>query len=284
MKYRDLIQFDPIESVVQLRRADETAVARKLVATYVVSDEMAERLSGVAIAQLRFDEPADNRGLLVVGDYGTGKSHLMSVISAVAEWKELADELDPRIREAARPIAGRFKVVRAELGATTMDLRNFVCSTLEEALEGWEVEGGFRFPPTDTIPNHKRAFEDMMAAFHGRYPDHGLLLVVDELLDFLRSRNDQELVQDLNFLREVGEVCKDLRFRFIAASRSRSSTAPGSPSSPAACGGCRTGSISSASRGKTSNTSSPSVCSGSPTSNGPKCRITSSVSPGSTGE
>ncbi len=29
-------------------------------------------------------------------------------------------------------------------------------------------------------------------------------------------RKDQELILDLNFLREIGEVCKDLRFRFIA--------------------------------------------------------------------
>ena len=56
----------------------------------------------------------------------------------------------------------------------------------------------------------------MMAAFHQRYPDNGLLLVVDELLDYLRSRKDQELILDLNFLREVGEICKDLRFRFVA--------------------------------------------------------------------
>ena len=43
-----------------------------------------------------------------------------------------------------------------------------------------------------------------------------MLLVVDELLDYLRTRKDQELILDLNFLREIGEVCKDLRFRFIA--------------------------------------------------------------------
>ena len=55
-----------------------------------------------------------------------------------------------------------------------------------------------------------------MAAFHAQYPDHGLLLVVDELLDYLRTRTDQALILDLNFLREVGEVCKDLRFRFMA--------------------------------------------------------------------
>jgi hypothetical protein len=31
----------------------------------------------------------------------------------------------------------------------------------------------------------------MMAAFQAKHPDRGLILVVDELLDFLRSRADQ---------------------------------------------------------------------------------------------
>ena len=215
MTYRDLIQFEPINTVVQLRDADHESAAHRLVATYVVSDEMAEKLTAVLIPQLQFDEPADNKGFLVVGNYGTGKSHLMSVISAVAERAELVDALThPDVAAAAGRIAGRFKVARTELGATTMDFREFVCSQLEEALAAWGVD--YRFPPRDTIPNHKRAFEELMAAFHARYPDQGLLLVVDELLDYLKSRRDQELVLDLNFLREVGEVCKDLRFRFVA--------------------------------------------------------------------
>ena len=215
MTYRDLIQFEPIETVVQLRDADHESAAHRLVATYVVSNEMAEKLAAVLIPQLQFDEPADNKGFLVVGNYGTGKSHLMSVISAVAERGELLGALtNEDLVAAARRIAGRFKVARTELGATTMDFREFVCSQLEEALATWGVE--YRFPSRDTIPNHRRAFEEMMAAFHRQYPDHGLLLVVDELLDYLKSRRDQELVLDLNFLREVGEVCKDLRFRFVA--------------------------------------------------------------------
>ena len=35
-------------------------------------------------------------------------------------------------------------------------------------------------------------------------------------MDYLRSRSDQPLILDLGFLRELGEVCKDLRFRFVA--------------------------------------------------------------------
>jgi len=45
MKYRDLIQFDPIETIVQLRDADKSKSAQQLVNTYVISDEMAERMS-----------------------------------------------------------------------------------------------------------------------------------------------------------------------------------------------------------------------------------------------
>ena len=91
MKYRDLIQFEPIETVVQLRDADEVSAARKLVETYVISKEMAEKLINLVVPQLQFDQPMDNKGLLVVGNYGTGKSHLMSVISTLAENGDLAN-------------------------------------------------------------------------------------------------------------------------------------------------------------------------------------------------
>ncbi len=133
MKYGDLIQFEPIESVVQLRDADHAPAARQLVETYVVSKEMAERLVGLVIPQLQFDQPVDNKGLLIVGNYGTGKSHLMSVISALAEKGELASHVnDPEVATAVAAIAGRFKVVRTEIGATTMSLRDILVAELEE--------------------------------------------------------------------------------------------------------------------------------------------------------
>jgi len=215
LKYGDLIQFEPIESVVQLRDADEAAAARQLVQTYVISEEMAEKLVNLVVPQLQFDQPMDNKGLLVVGNYGTGKSHLMSVISALAEIGDLATHLnDKSVSSAAGKISGRFKVVRTEIGATTMSLRGILVAELEEHLAAMGVS--YSFPPADKVSNNKRSFEKMMTAFHQEYPDHGLLLVVDELLDYLRTRKDQELILDLNFLREIGEVCKDLRFRFIA--------------------------------------------------------------------
>jgi hypothetical protein len=215
MKYGDLIQFEPIESVVQLRDADKANAARQLVSTYVFSDEMAEKLTSIIIPQLQFDQPMDNKGFLVVGNYGTGKSHLMSVVSAIAGNADLIGELSNKdVANAAMKVGGRFKVVRTEIGATTMSLRDILVAELEEHLSAIGVE--YEFPSASNVSSSKRAFEEMMSAFHGKHPDQGLLLVVDELLDYLRSRKDQELILDLNFLREIGEVCKDLRFRFMA--------------------------------------------------------------------
>ena len=215
MKYSDLIQFEPIETVVQLREADTAADARRLVETFVISDRMAELLGELVFPQLQFSKPADNKGILVVGNYGTGKSHLMAVVSAIAEHADLASRLtNQKVAEQAADISGRFRVIRAEIGSTTMSLRDIVCSVLEDGLAGLGVT--YEFPSTGDRHENKSAFEEMMAAFQAVHPDRGLILVLDELLDYLRSRADQALSLDLSFLRELGEVCKGSRFRFIA--------------------------------------------------------------------
>ena len=85
MKYGDLVQFEQIESVIQLLDAGRPDEAKKLVTTYVISDDMAERIAKLMIPQISFDDTVDHKGVLIVGNYGTGKSHLMSVLSLVAE-------------------------------------------------------------------------------------------------------------------------------------------------------------------------------------------------------
>lgn len=215
MKYSELIHFQPIESVIELRQANKSAKAKELVSTYVISADMADRLCDLVFPQLQYAKPQDNRGLLIVGNYGTGKSHLMSVISAVAESEEMAVLVsNDKLRKAAPAIAGKFKVIRLEIGSTEMSLREIITGHLEEKLAEWGVT--FQFPPADKVRENKTSLEAMMDAFHKTFPNHGLLLVVDELLDYLRSRRDQPLILDLGFLREIGEVCKELRFRFMA--------------------------------------------------------------------
>ncbi len=214
MRYGDLIQFEPIESVIQLLDANRPDEAKKLVSTYVISDDMATRVAKLMIPQLSFDEVVDHMGLLVVGNYGTGKSHLMSVLSLVAEDAAYVPLLQhPEVAEAAESIAGKFKVHRIEI-SSQMSLREIITQQLELFLEKQGVS--YTFPPADKVTNNKAAFEEMMTAFAEVHPNHGVLLVVDEFLDYLRSRRDHDLVRDLSVLREIGEISKHLRFRFVA--------------------------------------------------------------------
>jgi len=51
MKFGDLIQFEPIESVVQLRDANKEVAARTLVETYVISHQSYHSTTSVSSAR-----------------------------------------------------------------------------------------------------------------------------------------------------------------------------------------------------------------------------------------
>jgi predicted ATPase len=216
MQYAELIHFENLEPVIQLRHADLSAKVKRLITTYVISEEMAAKLIHSVFEQLRFDHKTDKKGLFIIGNYGTGKSHLMAVISSIAENADLLEYLNhQQVAKAAQPnIAGKFHVIRVEMSAVERSLRDCLTAEIEAYLNSINVN--FQFPPANQITNNKGAFEKMMAAFEAHCPGQGLLIVVDELLEFLSSRKDRELILDLSFLREIGEVCQDLRFRFIA--------------------------------------------------------------------
>ncbi|HZG09098.1 MAG TPA: DUF6079 family protein [Allosphingosinicella sp.] len=213
MKYSDLVKFEPIESVIQLLDANKADEGRRLVASYVISDAMADRIADIIFPQLGFDSSVDHKGILVVGNYGTGKSHLMSVISTIAEDASVVAELrNDKVRTAASSIAGKFQVLRIEI-SSRMSLRDILVQELEGFLASKSVT--FKFPPEDKVTQNKTALTEMMDAFEQKFPGQGLLVVVDEMLDYLRSRKDTELVHDLSFLREIGEIAKNTRFRFV---------------------------------------------------------------------
>lgn len=215
LQYNELISFDPVETVVQLTEANDNEKAVKLLETFVISDNMADKLIYDIFENLQFDRYVDNKGLLVVGNYGSGKSHLMGVISTIAELPNSTKYINHNeVASKAKEIEGKFKVIRAEFGAVKMSLRDILCSELEKGLLALGIE--YTFPSVEEVTNNKEMLFEMMELFHEVYPDQGLMLVIDELLDYLRGRNEQELTLDLGFLREVGEVCQKSRFRFVS--------------------------------------------------------------------
>lgn len=57
MLYRDLVQFEPVESIIQLLTASEKDKAREHVRTYVISERMADQVTNLVIPQLQFLSP-----------------------------------------------------------------------------------------------------------------------------------------------------------------------------------------------------------------------------------
>jgi hypothetical protein len=215
MKYRDLIQFEPVVDVIQLRQANEKKRAEKLVSTYVISDRMTDVILHRILPSLSINAEKPGDGLFIVGNYGTGKSHLMSIVTAIAEHKDLLKYVThPAVAEGLKPIAGKYQVVRQETGATKKNLRDIVLEDLEKRLKEMGVK--YHFPSMEEAASNKDLIIEMMEIFQKVYPGYGLLVAMDELLDYLRARKDTELVLDLNFLREVGEACEITPFRFMA--------------------------------------------------------------------
>lgn len=214
MKYSDLISFSPIEDVIQLTAADDANRAREYVKSYVMSDTMAENLKSPVLDQLQMDEVVDNKGVLVVGNYGTGKSHLMSVISSVAKDAEYLQYVqNKKFAKEMECIAGKFEVLRIEIGGVTMSLREILFGFIEDDFAARGID--FKVPDFDTVRDNKKLIRDMMLAFSAKYPNKGYMIVVDEFLSYLSSRDERQIVLDLEFFRALGEMCSKSKLRII---------------------------------------------------------------------
>ena len=199
MKYGKLIDFHPIEDVIQLKSADDVATGRGYVESYVVSDTMADNLVNAMINQLQL---------------GTGKSHLMSVVSAIASAKENLPLLkNKKLAASMESIAGRFEILRIEIGGVTMSLREILLGFIEDDFKARGIE--FTVPDLDKVRDNKKLIKDVMLAFAGKYPDKGYLIAADEFHSYLTSRNTQQIVLDLEFLRALGEMCSKSKIRII---------------------------------------------------------------------
>ena len=214
MRYSDLISFHPIEDVIQLVTAENKDKAREYVKTYVMSDTMLGNLQALVLDQLQMDEVVDNKGVLIVGNYGTGKSHLMSVLSALATDKECIQYLQNKeFAEQVKSIAGKFEVLRIEIGGVVMPLYDVIMSYVQDDFEKRGID--FDVPDYKNVKSIKIVVKEMMMAFSQKYPDKGYLIVVDEFLSYLSSRNEREIVLDLEFFRALGEMCSKSSLRVI---------------------------------------------------------------------
>lgn len=214
MKYSELISFKPIESTIQLLETVDKKVAQDMVQTYVMSDTMAESIKATVIDQLQMAEVADNKAVMIVGNYGTGKSHLMSAIAAIAtDADNLQFAQNKRFAKDMEIVAGKFEVLRLKADGLTMPLREVILAEIEDDFANRGID--YTVPDLNNVRDNARLIKEVMQVFQSKYPDKGYMIVIDELLSYLISRDERQIVLDLAFLQSMAEMCSKSRIRLI---------------------------------------------------------------------
>ena len=213
MRYKDIIHFEPINSVIELTEADDAIKAVALIKSYIFSQKVKEDLNSMVVKNLAVHTSVESKGIQIVGSYGTGKSHLMSVLSVIAENSDMLTHIeDVELRKTFGKFAGYYKAIRFEVGTSERTLKDIVFEQIEKFLKKEGLDFKFNNQSTDSW---KLQIQRMMAEFEDKFPDKHFLVVVDELLEYLKGRNARELNNDLMLLRQLGEACDHSRFKIM---------------------------------------------------------------------
>lgn len=217
---RDLIHFEEVEEVIKLRQEEK---AREYVEKYVISDSLRRNL----LYMLEFLSGAIHKSFNVVGNYGTGKSHFLAFAAALLEHPDLRPLIqDDEVRAAAQKLERRYLVVKFELGAAAeVSLRHiFFDQVRQQLLSRYDIE--VREVDLRADYDNKQNVLDILADIKEERPEAGLVVVVDEISDFLKQKTREEMAYDLALLRELGEVSQDSDFLYIGAMQEHVFTNP----------------------------------------------------------
>ncbi len=221
MKYKELIQFEPIDEVVKIHLLEIEDNRKRLVKTFVYSDAYIstgkngpEGKIPLICNNLNFANTSEHFGIQIVGSYGTGKSHLMSLISIVAENKDYLQYVsNDLVRESMRKIAGKYNVIRFELGSSE-NLWKLVGYQIDQYFKKIGID--YSILADDAPDMYIDKLQRMMSAYEKKEPTKGFLLVIDEMLAYLRGRSGTaDLNQDLQVLQALGQMCDSSKFRII---------------------------------------------------------------------
>jgi hypothetical protein len=180
-RIRDYVEVRRHPTVVRLQDLDGSGCAW-LEETFVLTTEVQSHLAAVA----RLLGRGTGSGVFVIGQYGSGKSHLLAYLTL-------------RLRTGA--------MLERPPDVVPVSLVNYSATNrLEDIIStplGVRVAAGDRRP----------AWEASLSA-HG----NGVLLIIDELSEFLRAKRDGPAFnEDVRFLQFLGEWAQDRPFWIVAA-------------------------------------------------------------------
>jgi len=218
-KIRDLVNFEKVKDVIDI---DALSDKKSMVDNYVITPSLEEQLLYI------FDDlkGSTHKSPQIIGGYGSGKSHLLAFIISLLTEPNLVDSIqNEKVRSVVSGINREFCVLHWELQPNDVALSEYFYDRLELQLE--ENYGIKYKAPASGIIDHKREIIKVLDKVKQGNPSRGLVVVVDEISDFLKQKRTKgEITRDVQFLRVLGQVAQESDFVFIGAMQEHVFTNP----------------------------------------------------------
>ena len=213
---RDIIDLPEVKTVIQLSDIYDQNLKTKLAEDFILTSEAHANLKAI-MGKIREGEGG---GVFLEGNFGTGKSHFLTIISLLFNYREawqplLAQEPD---------LTGLYEVLCPRGYLTTeVSLVEYSSRTNLEEIVARSIISSYQrrynhppFDPEEGIPERKE--------FYGKIEEKlkvngapGLILLIDELSEFLRSKPEsRSFNEDIRFLQYLGERASSLPMWVIA--------------------------------------------------------------------
>jgi len=209
-----LFDFQQIKDVVDI---DADLDARDKRAEIVTSYVISESLENQIVEFFNNLEHPKHKANTVIGNYGSGKSHLIGFLISLVEDPSLADSLqNARIKKAVGKLSRKFFSVKFELQAGQVGLKQWFYGKTKQQLKAKYCVDIPTFDPQIDFDD-KENIKEILSIIKKKDPSIGLLVVIDEISDFLSSKQQQDMKADLQFLRVIGQVCQDQDLMFVGS-------------------------------------------------------------------
>jgi len=208
-----LFNYNIIKDVVDidsdLRDLD---MKKELISSYIISEGMEQQIIDF------FDnlQKPNHKAVKIIGNYGSGKSHLIAFLIGIINNPDLRHFIkNEKIKKATEKISRKFFTVQFELQPVNVDLSYFFFKELEKQIKR---EYNIEIPIwTPEIIDLKEHITNVILALKKNDATRGLLVIIDEVSDFVQSKAQHEIKRDFQFLRIVAQVCQVEDMLFVTS-------------------------------------------------------------------
>ncbi len=218
-----LFNFEQIKDVIDIDAdLDERDKRKELVSSYVISDSLEKQI----VEFFNNLEKPNHKPNTVIGNYGSGKSHLIGFLISLVEDPALAEVLkNETIKQIAKKQSRKFFSVQFELQAGQVELKQWFFGKIRQQLKAkYDIDIPVFDPQNDF--DDKENIATILEIIKKRDPSIGLLVVIDEISDFLATKQKEAMKADLQFLRVLGQVCQDQDLMFVGSMQEDVFTSP----------------------------------------------------------